>query len=119
MTPGLLTAIVARAEVFIITLPVSPFLILTAVFGACVGSFLNVVIYRLPVMMQRDWRKQAREILELSEEPEQGTFNLVLPNSCCPNCGHPLQHATLAGYRVTYCERCKYKTQTLAGGPRR
>ncbi len=40
------------------------------------------------------------------------------PNSC-PNCGHPLQHATLAGYRVTYCERCKYKTQTLAGGPRR
>jgi chromosome partitioning protein len=40
------------------------------------------------------------------------------PNGC-PNCGHPLQHATLAGYRVTYCERCKYKTQTLAGGPRR
>jgi chromosome partitioning protein len=40
------------------------------------------------------------------------------PNSC-PNCGYPLQHATLAGYRVTYCERCKYKTQTLAGGPRR
>jgi chromosome partitioning protein len=37
----------------------------------------------------------------------------------CPNCGHPLQHATLAGYRVTYCEHCKYKTQTLAGGPRR
>jgi chromosome partitioning protein len=41
-----------------------------------------------------------------------------VPNGC-PNCGHPLQHATLAGYRVTYCERCKYKTQTLAGGPRR
>jgi chromosome partitioning protein len=41
-----------------------------------------------------------------------------LPNGC-PNCGHPLQHATLAGYRVTYCEHCKYKTQTLAGGPRR
>jgi chromosome partitioning protein len=37
----------------------------------------------------------------------------------CPNCGHPLQHATLAGYRITYCEHCKYKTQTLAGGPRR
>ncbi|HEX5690157.1 MAG TPA: AAA family ATPase [Roseiflexaceae bacterium] len=40
------------------------------------------------------------------------------PNAC-PNCGHPLQHATLAGYRVTYCDNCKYKTQTLAGGPRR
>jgi chromosome partitioning protein len=37
----------------------------------------------------------------------------------CPNCGHVLQHATLAGYRVSYCEHCKYKTQTLAGGPRR
>jgi chromosome partitioning protein len=47
----------------------------------------------------------------------QPTFNGA-PNGC-PNCGHPLQHATLAGYRVTYCERCKYKTQTLAGGPRR
>jgi chromosome partitioning protein len=37
----------------------------------------------------------------------------------CPNCGQPLQHATLAGYRVTYCDNCKYKTQTLAQGPRR
>jgi chromosome partitioning protein len=37
----------------------------------------------------------------------------------CPNCGHPLQFATLAGYRVAYCENCKYKTQTLAQGPRR
>ena len=37
----------------------------------------------------------------------------------CPNCGQPLQHATLAGYRVTYCDNCKYKTQTLAHGPRR
>jgi chromosome partitioning protein len=37
----------------------------------------------------------------------------------CPNCGRPLQHATLAGYRVAYCDNCKYKTQTLAQGPRR
>ena len=37
----------------------------------------------------------------------------------CPNCGHPLQYATLAGYRVAYCENCKYKNQTLAQGPRR
>jgi chromosome partitioning protein len=37
----------------------------------------------------------------------------------CPNCGHPLQFATLAGYRVAFCENCKYKTQTLAQGPRR
>jgi chromosome partitioning protein len=37
----------------------------------------------------------------------------------CPHCGHPLQHATLAGYRVAYCEHCKYKSQTLAHSPRR
>ena len=54
------------------------FVLLATLLGLLVGSFLNVVIYRLPVMMQRDWRKQAREILELPEEPEQGTFNLVL-----------------------------------------
>ncbi|MFD3299750.1 prepilin peptidase [Aquipseudomonas alcaligenes] len=67
------------------------FVLLATLLGLLVGSFLNVVIYRLPVMMQRDWRKQAREILELPEEPEQGTFNLVLPNSCCPHCGHQIR----------------------------
>lgn len=67
------------------------FVLSVALLGLVIGSFLNVVIYRLPVMMQRDWRKQAREILELPEEPEQGTFNLVLPNSCCPHCGHQIR----------------------------
>ena len=67
------------------------FVLLATLLGLLVGSFLNVVIYRLPVMMQRDWRKQAREILELPEAPEQGTFNLVLPNSCCPHCGHQIR----------------------------
>ncbi|HWQ15800.1 MAG TPA: AAA family ATPase [Roseiflexaceae bacterium] len=37
----------------------------------------------------------------------------------CPNCGRPLKLATLAGYRVAYCDHCRYKAQTLAGGPRR
>jgi leader peptidase (prepilin peptidase)/N-methyltransferase len=67
------------------------FVLLSTLFGLLVGSFLNVVIYRLPVMMQRDWRQQAREILELPEEPRQETFNLILPNSCCPNCGHQIR----------------------------
>lgn len=39
--------------------------------------------------------------------------------AACPYCGRPLQHTTLAGYRVTYCDHCKYKSQTLAQGPRR
>lgn len=41
------------------------------------------------------------------------------PTTACPNCGHPLKHVTLAGYHVTYCDHCRYKTQTLAREPRR
>lgn len=60
------------------------------VLGLLVGSFLNVVIHRLPIMMQRDWRVQAREFLEMPAEPVT-TYNLVLPNSCCPQCDHKIQ----------------------------
>jgi chromosome partitioning protein len=51
--------------------------------------------------------------------PPAATNGLFKGPPACPNCGQPLQHATLAGYRVTYCDNCKYKTQTLAQGPRR
>ncbi|NMY53245.1 A24 family peptidase [Pseudomonas sp. WS 5011] len=59
--------------------------------GLLIGSFLNVVVYRLPIMMQRGWREQAREILELPAEPQTATFNLVLPNSSCPHCAHEIK----------------------------
>ena len=61
----------------------------------CIGSFLNVVIYRLPVMMQKEWQTECRLLLadELtSPKTEQttsqttDTFNLIKPNSCCPKC---------------------------------
>lgn len=59
------------------------------ILGLMVGSFLNVVIYRLPIMMEREWRSQCRELLEQPGEPEKPeTFNLVLPQSRCPHCGH-------------------------------
>ena len=88
------------------------FILSIVVLGLLIGSFLNVVIYRLPVMMQRDWRQQAREILELPEEPKQGTFNLILPNSCCPNCGHqirPWENIPVVSYLVLHgkCSNCK------------
>ena len=51
--------------------------------------------------------------------PPAATNGLFKGPPACPNCGQPLQHATLAGYRVAYCDNCKYKTQTLAQGPRR
>jgi leader peptidase (prepilin peptidase)/N-methyltransferase len=61
--------------------------------GLCVGSFLNVVAYRLPLMMERDWKIECHEFLEL-EPPEieknLAAINLATPASACPNCGHKL-----------------------------
>lgn len=59
-------------------------------FGLLIGSFLNVVIYRLPKMMERQW---AAECAELSGNPlESGdAFNLVVPRSACPACGHKIK----------------------------
>ncbi len=67
------------------------FVFCALVLGLLIGSFLNVVVYRLPVMMKRDWQHQAREILELPAEPKGETFNLVLPNSRCPHCQHEIK----------------------------
>lgn len=80
--------------------------------GLLIGSFLNVVVYRLPVMMQRDWREQAREILELPAEPQTAIFNLVLPNSSCPHCSHeikPWENIPVISYLFLRgkCSSCK------------
>ena len=68
--------------------------------GLCVGSFLNVVIYRLPKIMERDWQAQCAE-LRGEELPKQETFNLALPRSRCPACAHAisaLENIPLASY---------------------
>ncbi|MDX5371432.1 MAG: A24 family peptidase [Pseudomonadaceae bacterium] len=88
------------------------FVLSATLLGLLIGSFLNVVIYRLPVMMQRDWRQQAREILELPEESDQNTFNLILPHSCCPHCGHqirPWENIPVLSYLALRgkCSSCK------------
>lgn len=67
------------------------FVLCALLIGLLVGSFLNVLIYRLPTMMQRDWREQASEILDLPTEPRPATLNLILPNSSCPHCSHELK----------------------------
>ncbi|RLA23583.1 MAG: prepilin peptidase [Gammaproteobacteria bacterium] len=66
----------------------SPILLslLAGVLGLLVGSFLNVVIYRLPVMMQRGWKQECQEFLELPIDVPTETFNLSLPTSHCPKC---------------------------------
>ena len=69
-----------------------PTLILCALLlGLLVGSFLNVVVYRLPKMLLRDWQAQAREILSLPAEADKQIFNLILPNSSCPHCAHEIK----------------------------
>ena len=67
------------------------FVVLCGVLGLLVGSFLNVVIYRLPKMMERDWKIQAREVLGLPAEPPAPRFDLVLPHSTCPHCKHRIR----------------------------
>lgn len=67
------------------------FVLCVAVLGLLVGSFLNVVIHRLPKMMEIGWQRDAREALNLPEEASLGTYNLVLPNSQCPHCTHEIK----------------------------
>ena len=57
------------------------------VFGLCVGSFLNVVIHRLPKMLERGWREECAELAG-QPLPPQPAYNLVVPRSGCPKCGH-------------------------------
>ena len=67
------------------------FIVVAFLFALLIGSFLNVVIYRLPVMMQRQWHDQAKEILEepATDLPE-GRFDLIAPRSRCQSCGHAI-----------------------------
>ena len=72
-------------------MPLSPLaaVAIALVVGLCVGSFLNVVIHRLPKMMERDWRAQCAEMRgEPAPNEEPATYNLAVPRSRCPQCGH-------------------------------
>ena len=60
------------------------------ILGLSVGSFLNVVIYRLPVMMQREWRHDCLEFLEQVPQEETEKFNLAVPRSRCAECDHQI-----------------------------
>ncbi len=88
------------------------FVLCAILLGLLVGSFLNVVVHRLPKMMERNWKAEAREALGLEPEPKQATYNLVLPNSACPRCGHeirPWENIPLVSYLALggKCSSCK------------
>jgi len=89
------------------------FIGLAFVVALLVGSFLNVVIYRLPVMMERAWREEATELLaiEPSDLPE-GKFDLIVPRSRCRSCGEQitaLQNIPVISYLLLggKCANCK------------
>ncbi|KXJ43801.1 MULTISPECIES: prepilin peptidase [Marinobacter] len=94
----------------------TPWLLYTAVifFSLCIGSFLNVVILRLPKMMQQDWRCQCEEFLELSDDQRKNDEPITLskPASTCPSCGHGIrawENVPVISYLVLggKCASCK------------
>jgi leader peptidase (prepilin peptidase) / N-methyltransferase len=87
------------------------FTTLSAVIGLAIGSFLNVVIHRLPKMMERDWRAQCAE-LRGEKPPEEPTLTLLKPRSRCPACSHQLgalENVPLVSWVVLggKCSACK------------
>ena len=71
----------------------SPALFACAVFvlSLAIGSFLNVVIHRLPIMLERDWRQQCAELDGKEFAPPTRPFNLCAPRSRCPSCGEQIK----------------------------
>lgn len=82
--PTLLDAAIHQA-ISLVTSPVG-----LAIIGAIVGSFINVVVYRLPTILQAQWRQDACEFLELAPSMQSPSMSLAWPGSRCPNCNHAI-----------------------------
>lgn len=85
--------------------------ILFGVLGLMVGSFLNVVIYRLPMMLEAQWKAEATEYSGIALPPGE-KFNLMLPRSRCPKCDHVIrwyENIPVASYFFlrAKCSQCK------------
>ena len=90
--------------------------VLLGLLGLQVGSFLNVVIHRLPKMMERQWARECAELnapegAEAPAEPQE-RYNLMVPRSACPHCGHAIrwfENIPVVSYAVLRgrCSACK------------
>ncbi|WP_183634942.1 prepilin peptidase [Niveibacterium umoris] len=102
------------------------FVVVASILGLCVGSFLNVVIHRLPKMMEREWHEQAAE-LRGEAPPEGDPISIARPRSRCPHCGTqiaswqnvPLLSYALLGGRCGHCKApigLRYPFVEILGG---
>lgn len=87
------------------------FITVSTIIGLMIGSFLNVVIYRLPKMMEREWHNNCLD-LQGKEIPAQTSYTLSKPRSACPNCGHKitaLENIPIISYLILKgrCRGCK------------
>jgi leader peptidase (prepilin peptidase) / N-methyltransferase len=86
-----------------------------ALLGLFIGSFLNVVIHRLPKMLEARWAAECHQLSQPEQElPEQPSFNLMVPRSRCPHCGHQIrwyENIPVLSYMALggKCSNCKAK----------
>lgn len=93
-------------------------ILFAAIFGLIIGSFLNVLILRLPVMMHRNWRQQCIDLQNMQKEHSipglhyVGSYNLFTPRSHCPHCQHQIrifENIPILSYLFLKgrCSKCK------------
>ncbi len=81
-------------------------------FSLCVGSLLNLIIYRLPLMLEREWKQQCCELLALENKENNPAINLFFPRSFCPQCKTQIkswQNIPIFSYLMLRgaCHQCK------------
>ena len=86
--------------------------VVAAIIGLCIGSFLNVVIHRVPKMLEEGWRAQCAELAG-DPIPDSPRYNLIMPRSQCPQCGHrlgALENIPVLSYMFLRgrCAACKH-----------
>ena len=96
---------------FILLYPITAYVFL-GLFSLAIGSLLNVIIYRLPLMLQSEWTFQCRDLLKLpNEPPPSDKINLFFPRSFCPGCKNaiPFWHnLPIVSYCLLrgHCHKC-------------